>query len=334
MDHRAQSMSQASVRRWSVYGITLESAHDFVSPLIAADPSDPADVVFEVTTAPISLQPDRGPHAPLAGIRVPKLVDFQIFPDRIVAHVPTGSSDGMAEIHLLSSALSTWLEYRGVLALHASAVVIDGKAVAFMASSRGGKTALGATFLRDGRPLLTDDILAIDVPQGRDNMAEPIIARPGYPQMRMWPDNAEFFVGEGWQGLPLVHPEYPKYRVRVGSDGMGEFWSSPVPLGAVFLPERREGSDREIRIDPVRPMDAALEIARNTFSPRALSAPDLQPERLARLAGLVERVPVMRLAYNSGYGELSRVRQAVLDTFKSVQSAAPNEKERSRPRPD
>ena len=46
--------------------------------------------------------------------------------------------------------------------LHATAVVVDGEAVAFLGDCGYGKSTLGAAFLARGFPLLTDDVLALE----------------------------------------------------------------------------------------------------------------------------------------------------------------------------
>ncbi len=315
-----------------VYGVTIGCEHDFESPLLPAPKGSQVDLRFEMTTDPVPLSDDAS-GAPLAGIRVTDVVDFRIFADRIVAHVPAGEPDTMAEIHFLSSAMTTWLEYRGALALHASAVVIDGQAVAFMATSRGGKTGLAAALVAKGYGLLTDDILALKVDPGqqgiRPGFNSRISANPGYPQMRMWPDGAEYFVGEAWRQLPIVHRAYRKVRVPIGTGLFGAFHSEPATLGAIIIPtrEERDKGDQtstfesaaplppengEFWFERLGPTEAMLELTQNTFSPRAIEDRGLQPQRLARLARLVEIVPIFRFRYPSGYAHLPDVADAVV----------------------
>lgn len=249
-----------------------------------------------------------GNAACLTSVHIPIGIVYRIFRSRIVAHVAGDPADPMVEIHFLSSALSTWLELHGVLALHASAVVIDGGAVAFLASSRGGKTALAAACMQAGHSLLTDDILAIDVALSDQGGPGAIVARPGYPQMRMWPDNAEHFLGASRaRGLDVIHPAYPKKRVVVGGDhGFGRFAEAVAPLVAVFLPERQAG-DAETVVEAVGAADAVLALLRNTFSAHAVLIPSLQSSRLERLGALVEALPISRLAFPSGYDRLDAV---------------------------
>ncbi len=53
-----------------------------------------------------------------------------------------------------------------------------------------GKSSLAASFMQNGHPLLTGDILPLE-----QNTDGAFFARPGYPIMRMWPEEALRFLG-------------------------------------------------------------------------------------------------------------------------------------------
>lgn len=234
--------------------------------------------------------------------RFPDAGDFRIGADRIDVHAPAEGL-GMAELRLLGPVLSYWLERQGLPALHASAVATDRGAIAFLSVKEGGKTGLAAAFLQAGFPLLTDDVLAVEEAGGT------FLGRPGYPQMRMWPDEAAFFV-PGWEELPTVHPAISKRRVPVGDGGFGAFNGEPLPLACLYLPERvAEGT---VEIQDVSPRDAVIELLRHSFSPRLVEAAGLGPRRLDFFARLAMKVPVRRLRYPSGFDRLPEVVEPVL----------------------
>ena len=56
---------------------------------------------------------------------------------------------------------------QGLEILHASAVVLDGRALGFVAASGTGKTSLAVNLAAAGAELLTDDVLALDVSTAR-----------------------------------------------------------------------------------------------------------------------------------------------------------------------
>jgi hypothetical protein len=238
------------------------------------------------------------------------VADFYIQPEQIACHLQDPDFAQLTEIRLLGPVLSYWLERRGIPTLHASAVAVDGQAVAFISHHGGGKSGLAAGMMRAGYPLLTDDILPVEEKDGI------LLGRPGYPQMRMWPDEGAHFV-ERFEELPLVHPELSKRRVPVGPGGFGAFHDSALPLAAIFLAARRgpEEAGSGVEILPLSSMEAVIELVRHSFSPHLVEAAGLQPARLDLFAHLVKQVPVRRLVYPSGFEHLPRVVEAILGTL-------------------
>ena len=240
-------------------------------------------------------------------IQFTSLIDFYIGTDRIIAHLKDPKYDHLVEIYLLGVVLSYYLERRGVLMLHASAVVVGDSAVAFLATNKGGKSGLASTLMQTGHPLLTDDILPADI------LIDGVYGRFGYASMRMWPDSAMHFLGH-YESLDLVHPELTKRRIPVGLGGFGTFCATSMPLKAIYLPERRETAERgdSIEIESVSPINAVIEMVRNSFIARTVQALGWQPQRLSLFTRLAQQVPMRRLIYPSGFEHLQRVSEAVL----------------------
>lgn len=215
-------------------------------------------------------------------------------------------------LFLLGGVLSLALELRGIPSLHASAVVIQDKAVAFLGNAGGGKSTLAASFLEAGDPLLTDDILPLSWHDGQT------WATFGYPQMRLWPDEAQHFLGH-YEDLERVLPTLSKRRVPVGPGGWGTFCDAAQPLACVYLPQRRSDTEgTEIAITPVSPRDALIELVRHSFAASIVEQLGLQRQRLDLFAQMVQQVPMRRLVYPSGFEHLPRVRQAILEDLASL----------------
>jgi hypothetical protein len=132
---------------------------------------------------------------------------------------------------------------QGLEVLHAGAVVVDGEGVALSGPSGSGKTSLSLALQRRGAELLADDVLAVE------RVGDGLLAHPGAPI----------------SGIDLAEAE------RLGAQGGGErtgvlavnareqvaraaLVSGPVPLGALFLLDRRqEGPEQpsfEVEGDP------------------------------------------------------------------------------------
>ena len=249
-------------------------------------------------------------------LRFTEVADFYLWPEHILCHVLDPAYDHMVEIHLLGIVFSLWLGLQGIPALHASAVVVKDRAVAFLATNKGGKSSLAATLMQAGYSLLTDDILPVE------RRGEVFWARPGYPQMRMWPDQAWRFLSH-YEDLDIVHPAYSKRRVPVGENGLGDFCDASQPLACLYIPERRNPADRRTRVEitPISRGEALVSLIGQSFAPRIMEALRLQPHRFGLLASLVSQVPMRRVVYPEGFDHLPRVRCAILDNLANLSSS-------------
>lgn len=90
--------------------------------------------------------------------------EFALSPDTglVVVTRHAGADPGIEDV-LGSGALPAFLLYlRGVLVLHASAVEIDGRIVAFTGGSGRGKSTMATLMCAAGAAILTDDLLRVD----------------------------------------------------------------------------------------------------------------------------------------------------------------------------
>jgi hypothetical protein len=129
--------------------------------------------------------------------------------------------------------------------------------------------------------------------------------------MRMWDDNAQFFVGEGYDHLPYVHQNYAKRRVPLDALA-GSFAPAAAPLGAVIAPVRSDEMGTTIQLELAGPQQAAMSVLSNSLGQASHARPDRQAARLRQGTALCERVPVFKLQYPAGYLRLDEVVSAVL----------------------
>jgi hypothetical protein len=311
------------MRQLSVYGYTLATDHPLVSFL---DPSDKEpDAVFTCQAGGLthaeagtlvyqSVLPGAGDEALFSLFRMSDgfrlhysgTADFLIRADRIDCRLHDPEYAYWVEIALLGPVFSFWLELHGSIALHASAVVQPPNAIGFIASSKSGKTSLASSFVKEGAALLTDDILPLYLSEEGS-----VMARPGYPQMRMWADQARVFAGDP-AAFPLVHPDFDKRRIPAAT--LGNFHGTPARLSVLFLPERVSAPDSsEITLTRVQTQEALITLLQNSFAAAVLERmPEMQVPRLRMLAGILQRIPVFRLSYPEGYDRLPAVREQIL----------------------
>jgi hypothetical protein len=323
---------RAGERSWAVYGLAVTTPHRFVNRVVPT--AAPADLwVRPVAAPPIDpgwsrIDPVYRSDLRIAGgahyldvimasdatvFRFSEVVDFFLLDDGIAYQVHDEAYAFMVEIHLLSYVLTFWLERAGVPALHASSVVVDGAAIAFLSRRGGGKTSLAATLLRLGHALSSDDLVAVR-PSGAG-----YLAGPGYPQMRMWPDQARHFLGH--DRLERVNRDKPKLRVPVGADGLGTFDGAPRPLTAIYLPRRGESDG--VTFETVAPGAALFELVRNSYLTGILEGAGLASRRFRTLADLVQRVPVRIVRYPNGLDLLPEVASAIAADARHVHALQP-----------
>lgn len=138
---------------------------------------------------------------------------------------PSGSLDDLA-VYLTGPVLGFILRLRGRLALHASAVAVEGRAVAFVGPSGCGKSTLAAMFARGGSAVLTEDIAPLHFERGR------VSVLPGHSSVGLWPDVVEWLFGTP-EALPPLAEGWGKCRFDLAAEG--RFSGDPLPLGAVYL---------------------------------------------------------------------------------------------------
>ncbi|MBB6635826.1 HPr kinase/phosphorylase [Cohnella thailandensis] len=151
----------------------------------------------------------------------------------LVAPLP-GADPERVRVYLLGTCMGALLLMRRVLPLHGSAVVIDGKAYAFLGDSGAGKSTLAAACASLGHRLVSDDVVAVAL----DGEGRPFV-QPAYPQQKLWRESLEGLGMDGGAYRP-IYRETEKFAVPA----TGSFLAEAVPLAGVF--ELAKRSDAEI----------------------------------------------------------------------------------------
>jgi hypothetical protein len=221
-----------------------------------------------------------------------------------VSQPSTLTASGLAE-YLLGPILGIVLRLRGVVCLHASAVAVGARALAFVGPAGSGKSTMAATFARGGVPVLSDDTITLSAAGPSWCVA------PAYPRVRLWPD-AVAALGAGGD-LRLVAPgavdSGSRHQLDLASSGL--FACESVPLGVIYVMEFDDGLARP-RIGAISPAAALPVLSANTFANRVLDR-ERRAREFATLAEVLARVPVRRLARACNLADLAQVRDTILD---------------------
>jgi hypothetical protein len=192
---------------------------------------------------------------------------------------------------ILGPALAMLIRQRGRLVLHASAVAIGERAVAFLGGAGWGKSTTAEAFHAAGHRVVDDDVLAADT-----DGAVPL-AIPGFPRLKLYPDVAAYF-GADVAGLPGLHPRMAK----LGRAVIPRFASAPLPLRRLYV--LADGDT--VALEPLAPQDALVEMIRHAYGASLLRA--AVARRHFQQCGVVARqVPARRLWRPRALAELPRL---------------------------
>lgn len=249
-------------------------------------------------------------------LRWTDLFEFVVDPGgyEVLAHPLAAATGESLQTYLLGQVLSFALLRQGIEPLHATAVTVEGRAVAFIGETGGGKSTLAAAFLAVGHRLLTDDLLVTSTEE-----AGPI-AFPGPPRIKLFPEVADLFpsvaggAGQKRPGAPM-NPDVAK-RVLPVPPGLAAVDGRGVPLAACYILEIDDRADRPVRIDPLRPTASFLELTRYTFN-TMVEERDRLERQFHTATSLAARLPVRRLWYPRDLDRLEEVRDAVLDNLRT-----------------
>jgi hypothetical protein len=178
---------------------------------------------------------------------------------------------------LTAQALPLAATLRGLEVMHASGVVLDGRALLFAGPSGAGKSSLAAALVRAGGLLLSDDVVALALSEGV------LTAHPGSLALQLCEDEDGRLFAEGRAGIGRPERTYTGKR-RYVSDQTPE----PVRLGALFLIERSGEEPAVERLLAVNP----FELIASTFSLSVRT-----PARLRRQLDVVSVIASSGLAH-------------------------------------
>lgn len=300
------------VYRYAAYGVSIRS--DAPLPLPPLTTSGLFEIQVHNKNGPmaLSIQKSRGGEKdPSNALDVGSLPDgshrvglrgvgeIWVSPDgrSLDCHRGDESNSESFNVYLLTRALSFALVKRGWEPLHATAMAIDGKAALFVGDCGFGKSTLAAAFLQAGYPLLSDDLLVLHKPHAA------LLAYPGSPRIKLFPEMARFFLGEAVAGVPM-NPYTHKLIVPLEES---QVFTQPLPVGAIYaLAPPSEVRGARVSLSILSRRQAFLTLLANTFNRAILDSARLRRQFEAAEA-LANTVPVKTLSYQRSLDALPTV---------------------------
>lgn len=246
---------------YHAYGLGFHSA--FTLPELTARAENKADVTIRAgavrkLAAEAGLCPEQSFHVTQTGT--------YLFFSQIGAFLVRGGHEIFVEplpnieerlvrLPLLGAVLAVLLHQRGKLVLHASAVALDGRVIAFIGEKGSGKSTMAAALCGRGHELLADDIVAIDLEAGC-----PPLVLSGFPQLKLYSDAVVAALSENPEELPEIAMNVGK-RSRLAGE---HFATGALPLAAVYA----LGEASELKIKHFNPQDAIKALIANSYMAR------------------------------------------------------------------
>ena len=277
---------EAARHVYSVFGLAIQSEIE-LPELFATDLGEGADVMISVGSVP-QIGSAASEILSIDGtlvLGVPGVARYRIANGRsITVEAEPGVPDRNIRLFLLGSAFGALLHQRGLLPLHANAVEVNGKAVAFMGESGAGKSTLAAWFHDKGHCVIADDVCVV----GFDASGKPYAA-PGLPRLRLWTEALEL-MGRESEDLDRSYvgeEHYDKFDLPIDS---GSTAQTAIPLAGLYLLKRAD----EFSIDSLSGINAAEAVFANTYRGAYVRAAGGQQNHWRSSVRLVQTLPVFR----------------------------------------
>jgi hypothetical protein len=297
---------------YEIYGLVIASEvalPGLRSAELASTPAPDVKILFgRISPALIAAAGDRFLHAENDEIllTMPQVARYCVTRgNEVLVESEADADPALVRLYLVGSVMGLVLQQRGLLALHASAVAINGEAIAFVGQQGQGKSTLAAGCLAHSPArLVADDILVVSF----DGSGHPWV-HPGVPAVKLWRDALQA-LGRDSEGLRPDWTRAEKFILPV----VDKSAQAPARLSCVYALDDDDNAG-DGRIEGLSGANAAAALVANTYRVEYL---DFTGRRLAHFAAssqLAERVPVLRLARSRDLTRVGSTAAMVLADF-------------------
>ncbi|MGG4218432.1 serine kinase [Paenibacillus jamilae] len=245
-----------------------------------------------------------------------------------------GADPETVRLYVLGTCMGALLLQKRLLPIHGSAIVIEGRAYAFVGESGTGKSTLAAAFRQAGYQMVSDDVIAINV------IASAAIVYPAYPQQKLglesllqleaMRENQHVRQRKHVLSLTNGNPVMPQYRDlrklagelnKYAVPAVNEFYNVPLPLGGVFElvsnsanhELMREGEPVAVTEQPLNKLECLHTLLQHTYRRVIIPRMGLGEWYFDTAARMARKVEGWRLLRDSSFFTASEVVQRVLE---------------------
>ena len=205
--------------------------------------------------------------------------------------------------YLLGPVMGFVMLLRGIVCLHASAIAVDGKAIALLGPAGSGKSTTAAAFSDRGYSILAEDVVTLD------DRGEHFLVRPGYPCIRLWPASVKALYGSETH-LPKLTPNWDKCYL----DLKEQFHGAPLPLAAIYhLGERRHEMSAPF-VESLDRSEGFLSLIANTYATRLMDK-QMRAREFELLTRVSNHVPLRRVTPHADPARIPELCETILKDF-------------------
>ncbi|MFA6010627.1 MAG: hypothetical protein WC799_11645 [Desulfobacteraceae bacterium] len=227
-------------------------------------------------------------------LRVPHVSRYSVTNgDCIVVEPEPDVEPETVRLFLLGTSFGALLVQRGILPIHGSAVVMNGKAVIFTGMSGAGKSTLLSAFRKRGALFLSDEIAAVTF----DRNGVPWV-QAGYPHQKLWRDTAEK-MGMDVSIYRQIRSGIEKYAIELNES----FHRKAAPLLAVFevLPVKC----LKVKVNRLTEFESLKVLIKNTYHPHLMNDPGVKTTHFQQCHALLRQTKVFRITRPEGVFSIS-----------------------------
>lgn len=275
--------------KYKIFSLNVDS--DFIlEELAASDGNAHLEIINGIVPAeiyePIVTNKFFQSSAKEALLIVRKVAKFYISKGERVIVQPDKESDySRIKQYLYGIVMEILLLQRGIVAIHSSAVVIDGKCILVTGKSGAGKSTLAIALKEMDCPFLTDDVAYLTCLDDGS-----IWVNPGFPEHKLCKDSVEAIGLEIDANLCCFLEKEDKYFMSTGKS----YQTTPARLYAIYelIPDKC----KEVRIIKIEGMQKFVILARQTYPTNFLKSFGLENEYFRKLSNIAENISFYQIA--------------------------------------
>lgn len=316
--------------RYSAYGLCLESNRPLAG-LARCDSEQIADVLVDVaegscpgpgsadTTYYVSDwldersgEPGLTIHRSLDGsftFRYAEGVDFRIDAGsrRIAARFAPHSNLVDMTSFLTGPVLGFVLRMRGVIALHASAIDVGGRAILLVGEAFAGKSTTAVMFARLGCGIVTEDVAPLHLEDGA------VAVRPGCTEVALRPEAVKYLYGSV-DALPRFSDNWEKRRLDLRATRA--FSDRALPVAGIYVLTNHARAPEGPWVRTMSSGEAMVELLANIYANR-LFHPELRVRELDLVHRIARTIPVKEGVTGGWSSPVERFCEIVLDDVRA-----------------